>query len=395
MVAVIVVYSVINFVIQSIIQPRVVGDAVGLSPTLDVPVPGLLDLGRRAARRPPGGPAQPAHQGAARRGGPEHAVGAAPDRGQAGDPRLPEPEPGPTGRIAPARRTRDEPGWTRPGALLPGGALTTPSGAEASGSSTADARPAPSAGRAAAPDGLAARPVARADCAPGAARPRPYRGLRPVDDDRGPVLHLGAPGPHPDRHPGLATATGSPTRSTCRNSPGKVLEGAVDGGGAAFGIVGALIVLVSATSLSRALTRAFAAIWGLPRPATILSSAWRWLAVVLVFALSLVIVRRGQWRPRAPPSGLWPWVCRACDVAVAAFVPWALLASTVRPRLLVTGALLFALLMITVRPATQAWLPGRSRRAPTTTAPSASRSRTWPGCTSRRGSSWPPRSWVT
>ncbi|MEV0799527.1 AI-2E family transporter [Kribbella sp. NPDC050281] len=34
MIAVIVVYSVINFVIQSIIQPRVVGDAVGLTPTL-------------------------------------------------------------------------------------------------------------------------------------------------------------------------------------------------------------------------------------------------------------------------------------------------------------------------------------------------------------------------
>ena len=34
MIAVIVVYSVINFVIQSVIQPRVVGDAVGLSPTL-------------------------------------------------------------------------------------------------------------------------------------------------------------------------------------------------------------------------------------------------------------------------------------------------------------------------------------------------------------------------
>ncbi len=34
MVAVIVVYSVVNFIIQSIIQPRVVGDAVGLTPTL-------------------------------------------------------------------------------------------------------------------------------------------------------------------------------------------------------------------------------------------------------------------------------------------------------------------------------------------------------------------------
>jgi predicted PurR-regulated permease PerM len=34
MVSVIVVYSVINFLIQSVIQPRVVGDKVGLSPTL-------------------------------------------------------------------------------------------------------------------------------------------------------------------------------------------------------------------------------------------------------------------------------------------------------------------------------------------------------------------------
>ena len=34
MIAVIIVYSVINFVIQSVIQPRVVGDAVGLSPML-------------------------------------------------------------------------------------------------------------------------------------------------------------------------------------------------------------------------------------------------------------------------------------------------------------------------------------------------------------------------
>jgi len=34
MVAVIIVYSVVNFVIQSVIQPRIVGDAVGLAPTL-------------------------------------------------------------------------------------------------------------------------------------------------------------------------------------------------------------------------------------------------------------------------------------------------------------------------------------------------------------------------
>lgn len=140
----------------------------------------------------------------------------------------------------------------------------------------------------------------------------------------------------------------------------QVLEGAVDSGGAAFGIVGAIFVLVSATSLSRALARAFAAIWGLPRPPTRLSSAWRWLAVVLVFALSLVLVRTaGEPLDAIPPRELWPRVVSfSWDVAVAAFVPWALLAGAVRVRMLVPGALLFALLMITVRPATQAWLPG-------------------------------------
>ncbi len=140
----------------------------------------------------------------------------------------------------------------------------------------------------------------------------------------------------------------------------QVLEGAVDSGGSAFGIVGAIFVLVSATSLSRALARAFTAIWGLPRPPTGLRSAWRWLAVVLVFALSLVLVRAAS-EPLdgLPPRELWPWVVSlSWDVVVAAFVPWALLAGAVRARMLVPGALLFALLMITVRPATQAWLPG-------------------------------------
>jgi AI-2 transport protein TqsA len=34
MIAVIITYSVINFVIQSVIQPRIVGDVVGLTPTV-------------------------------------------------------------------------------------------------------------------------------------------------------------------------------------------------------------------------------------------------------------------------------------------------------------------------------------------------------------------------
>ena len=138
-----------------------------------------------------------------------------------------------------------------------------------------------------------------------------------------------------------------------------VIEGAVQGGDAAFGILGTLFVLASATSLSRALTRAFATIWFLPRPRSSLRSAWRWLAVVLVLALSLVVARTAsQTLGPLPPRELWPRVLTASlDVVVACFVPWALLAGAVRMRLILPGAVLFAALMLTVRPATQAWLP--------------------------------------
>jgi membrane protein len=139
-----------------------------------------------------------------------------------------------------------------------------------------------------------------------------------------------------------------------------VIDDAVQSAGsAAFGVAGTLIVLMSATSLSRALTRAFAAVWDLPRPRSSLRSAWRWLAAVLVLALSVILVRLLS----GPASGLPPphlWELGAAfvfDVAVAVFVPWILLSGTVQPRLLAPGALTFALVMLAVRPASAAWLP--------------------------------------
>ena len=50
MLAVIAVYCVLNVVIQTVIQPKVVGDAVGLSTTLTLRLAGVLDLGHRPAR---------------------------------------------------------------------------------------------------------------------------------------------------------------------------------------------------------------------------------------------------------------------------------------------------------------------------------------------------------
>jgi membrane protein len=126
-----------------------------------------------------------------------------------------------------------------------------------------------------------------------------------------------------------------------------------------FGVVGVLIVLASATSLSRALTRAYAAIWWLPRPRSSLRSAWRWLAVVVALALSLFVVRAlSQFASDVPPGNVWERVVAfACDLVIMMFVPWLLLSGAVRLRLLAPAALLFAALMLVVRPASQVWLP--------------------------------------
>ncbi|WP_426244522.1 YhjD/YihY/BrkB family envelope integrity protein [Nocardioides sp. LHG3406-4] len=139
-----------------------------------------------------------------------------------------------------------------------------------------------------------------------------------------------------------------------------VLQDAVQGdGSASFGILGTLLVLASATSLSRALARAFAAIWDIPTPKSKLASVWRWLAVVLGLTLALVLARTVSDSVRIlPPRDVWPFlVSFGLDVAVALMVPWLLLAGAVRARILIPGAVCFALLMLTVRPATAAWLP--------------------------------------
>ena len=92
MIGVIVVYSVINVVIQSVIQPRYVGDAVGLSPTITLALADLLGLGARRDRRAARGAVQPVHAGDPRRGRPHRPLGApdpvgAPRQGAAGHPR--------------------------------------------------------------------------------------------------------------------------------------------------------------------------------------------------------------------------------------------------------------------------------------------------------------------
>ena len=60
-------YTVVNFVLTSVIQPKYVGDAVGISVSLTLRRAGLLGLGARHDRRGARGAADAVREGAARR----------------------------------------------------------------------------------------------------------------------------------------------------------------------------------------------------------------------------------------------------------------------------------------------------------------------------------------
>jgi len=138
-----------------------------------------------------------------------------------------------------------------------------------------------------------------------------------------------------------------------------VLGDALEGSSASFGAIGALIVLVSATSLSRALTRAYSAIWGLPRPKSRLRQAWRWVVVVVGMASSLVVVRVVTViAEQVPPPHIWKIVLSvACDTVIMLLVPWLLLSGALPVRVLLPGALIYGLAMLIGRPASAVYLP--------------------------------------
>ncbi|WP_166139450.1 YhjD/YihY/BrkB family envelope integrity protein [Nocardioides ochotonae] len=130
-------------------------------------------------------------------------------------------------------------------------------------------------------------------------------------------------------------------------------------GGGGFGVLGVVFLLASATSLSRALTRAFAVAWEVPRPRSSWRAAWRWLAVVVAMALSLVVVRAlSGFAAAVPPGAVWQrMVAFACDLSLMTYVPWLLLTGAVPLRRLLPGAAIFAALMLAARPASALWLP--------------------------------------
>jgi membrane protein len=140
----------------------------------------------------------------------------------------------------------------------------------------------------------------------------------------------------------------------------RLLDDTLRGSGiGAFGVVGALVVLVSATGLSRALARAYGAVWELTRVPGGLTMALRWLATVLVLCAFLVGSRLLDGvAHRLPPAHLSSIAILAlADVALAVSVPWLVLGGAVPARLLVPGGVVFGVTMLGLRPAASVLMP--------------------------------------
>jgi membrane protein len=139
------------------------------------------------------------------------------------------------------------------------------------------------------------------------------------------------------------------------------LEAALPAGGTAantFGVIGALVVLISATSFSRALVRIYVRIWDAPPPPAV-RGFWRLLAVLLGVVLLLVLlttVRRVL--SGVPLSSLVDAIVSfLLGCLLWTWTPWILLARQVPMRMLAPGGVLMAVCMIVLSVAGGIYLP--------------------------------------
>jgi membrane protein len=132
-----------------------------------------------------------------------------------------------------------------------------------------------------------------------------------------------------------------------------------------FGVLSLLIVLISATSFSRALTRMYAKLWSVRGPGW--SSPWRWLAAIVAITSCTVgvqIVLRMA-------SGSSGWLAAALLLSVAVnavlwtWVPSVLLAAEVPWILLAPGGLLMGAASVATYAASRVYMPSAMEYADT------------------------------
>jgi membrane protein len=127
----------------------------------------------------------------------------------------------------------------------------------------------------------------------------------------------------------------------------------------AFGVLGSLIVVLSATGLARALARSYRATWSVPgRRNGPAATAWQ-IGTVLLVVLFLVGVRLlthlADLLPAPGLAGAVVTLLADCGLAVA--LPRILLGPGVPRDRLLLGGLLFGLMMLAVRAAGAIYLP--------------------------------------
>jgi membrane protein len=161
--------------------------------------------------------------------------------------------------------------------------------------------------------------------------------------------------------------SGNPVGSGLADSLGlnqhtrEALESAVPSSGSAastFGVIGVLVVVLSATSFSRALVRMYARVWDTPSPPG-LRSLWRWIAALLgvvVLVFFLTFVRRVL--SDEPFSSIVEAVAAlVLGGLLWTWAPWMLLARRVPVRMLIPGGALMAVAMMVLALAGHVYLP--------------------------------------
>jgi len=124
-----------------------------------------------------------------------------------------------------------------------------------------------------------------------------------------------------------------------------------------FGVLSLLIVLLSATSFSRAMTRMYAKLWSVRGPGW--HSPWRWIAAIVAIASCTVALRAIQ-RAAGDDVG---WLTAAMVLTVAAntvlwtWIPSVLLAAEVPWRRLAPGGLLTGLATVAIYFASRIYIP--------------------------------------
>ncbi|WIM98414.1 YhjD/YihY/BrkB family envelope integrity protein [Actinoplanes oblitus] len=127
----------------------------------------------------------------------------------------------------------------------------------------------------------------------------------------------------------------------------------------AFGLAGSVIVILSATGLSRALVRSYLVVWTVEQKPAGAAATGRQIGTVLVLVVFLLFARVLGWLASLLPaphvSGLL--VSFVADCSLAILLPWLLLGGRAPRGPLLAGGVVFGLLMIAVRGGEAIYLP--------------------------------------